>query len=71
MSSVRPSQASANASRPDALTLAAFALIILLGGSNAVAVRFTVAELPPFWGAALRFAPAALIFWAILLVRRI
>lgn len=64
-------QATANRTRPDALTLAAFGQIILLGGSNSVAVRFTVLELPPFWGAALRFAPAALIFWVILLVRRI
>jgi drug/metabolite transporter (DMT)-like permease len=28
-------------------------------------------ELPPFWGASARFAAAALIFWAIVLVRRI
>jgi drug/metabolite transporter (DMT)-like permease len=52
-------------------TLIAFALLVLIGGSNAVAVRISYAELPPFWGAALRFAAAALIFWAIVLGRRV
>ena len=52
-------------------TLIAFALLVLIGGSNAVAVRISYAELPPFWGAALRFAAAALIFWVIVLGRRI
>jgi drug/metabolite transporter (DMT)-like permease len=51
--------------------LIAFALLVLIGGSNAVAVRISYAELPPFWGAALRFAAAALIFWIIVLGRRI
>jgi len=37
--------------------LFSFLLATLLGGANAVAVRFTVAEPPPFWGAALRFSP--------------
>jgi drug/metabolite transporter (DMT)-like permease len=49
----------------------AFALFVLMAGSNPVAVRFSNLELPPFWGAAARFAAAALIFWAIVLVRRI
>jgi drug/metabolite transporter (DMT)-like permease len=57
--------------RPDRFTLAAFALVILFGGGNAVAVRFTVAELPPFWGAGLRFAITAAIFWGIALTQRI
>ncbi len=52
-------------------TLLAFAILVLIGGSNAVAVRFSNAELPPFWGAATRFATAALIFWIIILFRRI
>ncbi len=47
---------------PDRITLAAFALLIVVGGGNAVAIRFTNQELPPFWGAAVRFAPAALLF---------
>ena len=57
--------------RPDNLTLIAFALTAVLGGANGVAIRFTVAEMPPFWGAAIRFAAAALCFWAIMLGRRI
>jgi drug/metabolite transporter (DMT)-like permease len=47
---------------PNGRVLLAFGLSTLLGGANAVAVRFTVAELPPFWGAALRFTAATLIF---------
>jgi drug/metabolite transporter (DMT)-like permease len=51
-------------------TLIAFVLFVLLAGGNSVAVRFSDLELPPFWGAASRFGLAALIFWAIVLVRR-
>jgi drug/metabolite transporter (DMT)-like permease len=35
-----------------------------------VAVRFTVAELAPFWGAFLRLSAAAAIFWLLLLILR-
>jgi drug/metabolite transporter (DMT)-like permease len=52
-------------------TLLAFAVLVLVGGTNAVAIRFSNLELPPFWGAGSRYAAAALIFWAIVLVRRI
>lgn len=52
-------------------TIAAFIGVVILGGSNAVAVRFSNFELPPFWGATLRFASAALIFWIIVLARGI
>ena len=45
--------------------------MVLIGGSNAVAVGFSNLELPPFWGAAIRFGAAALIFWFIALIRRI
>jgi drug/metabolite transporter (DMT)-like permease len=55
----------------DAATVIAFLAVVVLGGSNAVAVRFSNFELPPFWGAAIRFAAAALIFWAAVLLRRI
>jgi drug/metabolite transporter (DMT)-like permease len=51
--------------RPDRTTLLAFLVVIIIGGSNAVAVRFSNLELPPFWGAAARFALAAVIFWII------
>lgn len=36
----------------------AFAGVVVLGGANATAVKLTVAELAPFWGAALRFLAA-------------
>jgi drug/metabolite transporter (DMT)-like permease len=45
--------------------------MVLIGGSNAVAVGFSNKELPPFWGAAIRFGAAALVFWFVTLVRRI
>lgn len=50
---------------------AAFLLIVLLGGFNAIGVRYTVLELPPFWGATLRFAPAALLFFLIVLLLKL
>jgi drug/metabolite transporter (DMT)-like permease len=55
---------------PDKLTLLAYGLSILFAGANAVAVRFTVAELPPFWGATIRFALAALIFWVVAFAKK-
>jgi drug/metabolite transporter (DMT)-like permease len=53
------------------LTYLAFLFVVLFGGSNAVAVRFSNLELPPFWGATLRFGAAALLFWAAVWARRI
>jgi hypothetical protein len=55
--------------RISGMTLVAFVAVVILGGSNAVAVRFSNFELPPFWGATIRFASAAAIFWFILLIR--
>ena len=55
---------------PDRATLAVFALLVVIGGSNAVAVRFSNLELPPFWGAGARFAAAAFVFWFVALARR-
>jgi len=52
-------------------TLVAFVVLVIIGGGNPVAVQFSNGELPPFWGAAARFALAAAIFWVILLVRRV
>ncbi|MDP9321906.1 MAG: EamA family transporter [Chloroflexota bacterium] len=48
----------------DRTTLVAFAVAVLVGGLNFVAVRFSNRELPPFEGAALRFAAASLLFLA-------
>jgi drug/metabolite transporter (DMT)-like permease len=43
--------------------------MVLFGGGNPVAVRFSNSGLPPFWGATLRFSAAAVIFWILVLVR--
>ena len=51
--------------------LIAFAVTVLVGGLNFVAVRFSNRELPPFEGAALRFAAASLLFLAYAGVRGI
>ena len=56
---------------PDRLTLAAFALFIILAAGAPVAIRFTYAELPPFWSATARFGTGALIFWVLVLLRKI
>jgi drug/metabolite transporter (DMT)-like permease len=48
-----------------------FAAATLLGGGNFLAVRFSNRELPPTWGAALRFTVAAAIFVGIALAMRL
>ena len=55
----------------DLKILVAFGLIVLLGGGVPVAVRFTYTEIPPFWGAFMRFFPAAVIFWILVLLRKV
>jgi drug/metabolite transporter (DMT)-like permease len=55
---------------PDRTTLAAFAGLVLLVGTNPVAIRFSNRELEPFWGAGVRFAAAAVLFGAIVAFRR-
>ena len=44
---------------------------MLIGGSNFVAVRFSNAELPPFWGAAIRFLPAAALLFVAMGIWRV
>ena len=56
--------------RPGYSVAVAFVVLVLAGGSNAVAVRFSNLELPPFWGAAMRFGAAALIFWILVVSQR-
>ncbi|RPJ42960.1 MAG: EamA family transporter, partial [Chloroflexi bacterium] len=56
---------------PDRLTLLAFFTTVIFGGLNAIAVKFSNAELPPFFGAAVRFGLAALILFAIVLILRL
>lgn len=51
------------------LPLLAFLTIVVLLGVNFVAVRFSNAELAPFWGAALRFIIASFVLFLIVLVR--
>jgi drug/metabolite transporter (DMT)-like permease len=55
--------------RPDRATLLAFAGVIVCGGLNTIAVKQTVAELAPEWGAAIRFLAAGLIFAALTAAR--
>jgi drug/metabolite transporter (DMT)-like permease len=54
---------------PDALTIGAFTVLVLLGAGNFLAVRMSNFDLPPFWGAGLRFALAGATFvvisWAL------
>jgi drug/metabolite transporter (DMT)-like permease len=56
---------------PSRLTIIAFLIIILFAGNNAIAVRLSNLELPPFFGAAIRFAAAALILFALVLIFRL
>ena len=70
MSDIHSEQASVDAKRRDYVTLILFALIVILAGANSVAIRFSNAELPPFWGATMRLGLAALILWLVVLVRR-
>ena len=51
---------------PDRLALVTFVAYSVLAGGNAVGVRFSNAELDPFWGATLRFGLAALLMLAVM-----
>jgi drug/metabolite transporter (DMT)-like permease len=59
------------AKTPNRLTIIAFTVSVLFAGNNAIAVRYSNIELPPFFGAAIRLAFAALIFFLIMLVFRL
>ena len=56
---------------PERSTLIAFASFVLLAGSVAIVVRYTFGQLAPFWGGVLRFGAAALIFWLLMLIRKV
>jgi drug/metabolite transporter (DMT)-like permease len=56
---------------PDGLTVTLFAVAVALGGSNFLAVRLSNLELPPFWGAGLRFTLAGLAFLALTAILRL
>ncbi|HXV72547.1 MAG TPA: EamA family transporter [Acidimicrobiia bacterium] len=59
-----------SAGRPSAIVMAAFSAVVVLGGANAVAVKQTVGELTPFWGAALRFVAAGAVMLLLVVVTR-
>jgi drug/metabolite transporter (DMT)-like permease len=50
--------------------MAAFAALVVLIGSNLVAIRIGNRELAPLWHAGVRFLAAAVLFWLIAVVRR-
>lgn len=55
--------------RPPRAALIAFAATVVLGGANAIAVKQTIQELAPLWGASIRFAAAGLLLVMIVLIR--
>jgi drug/metabolite transporter (DMT)-like permease len=55
----------------DGATFGAFTGAVVIGGANFVAVKLTVDELDPLFGAASRFALGGLVFFAILALMRI
>lgn len=55
----------------DKSTLAAFVTAVLVLGVNFVAVKFSNQELPPFWGASLRFVIASVLLFGIVQLRNI
>ena len=56
---------------PDRTTLAAFLALVVITGGASVAIRFTYAELPPFWSGVARFICGGLFFWAWVLIGKI
>ena len=65
------SPSSASLPRPSGKTLLAFALFVIVSGGASVAIRFTYAEMPPFWSAGSRFVLGAAFFWSVVLLRRL
>ena len=59
------------ASSPDRTTLGAFGVLVLTGGINFVAVRYSNRELAPLFGAGLRFVVAATLLVGFVAVRKI
>src|SRR2546429_1008732 len=58
-----------NAFQPDSRILAAFTAMVLIGGTNFVAVRLSDRGLAPLYGAGLRFLGAAVLLCIFLVVR--
>ncbi len=57
--------------RRDLTAPIAFLVVVLTGGLNSTAVKFTLLELPPFWSGALRLFLAAAFFVGWMLIRRL
>lgn len=57
--------------RPDHDVLISFFVFILLMGGAPVAMRITYSEMPPFWMGFLRFGLGSLIFWIMVLSRKL
>lgn len=55
----------------DRVALAAFVMIALFAGGNAVGIRFSNRELAPLWGASLRFSLAAALLVAVMAMLRL
>lgn len=55
----------------DRITLLAFGIIVLIAGTNFVAVKFSNQELAPFWGAALRFFVTSFLLFLFIFIRHI
>jgi drug/metabolite transporter (DMT)-like permease len=51
--------------------LTTFLLFVIVSGGASVSIRITYAELDPFWVGTSRFALGALVFWALVYVRKI
>ncbi|HET6822197.1 MAG TPA: EamA family transporter [Anaerolineales bacterium] len=60
-----------NNSNPDRAALIAFVIAVIVLGVNFVAVRFSNQELPPFWGASLRFLAATMLLFGIVRWRKL
>jgi drug/metabolite transporter (DMT)-like permease len=56
---------------PKWLVVLAFIISTILAGNNAVAVRYSNTEIPPFLGGALRFGAAAIVLLVIVFVMRL
>ena len=70
---VRSATASAQQSLalPDLRILLAFLFMVFVAGGASIAIRITFNEMPPFWSGGARFGLAALIFWILMLVRKV
>ena len=60
-----------NHGNPDRSAILAFVVAVIVLGVNFVAVRFSNQELPPFWGASLRFIVASVLLFVIVRLRNI